>query len=223
MQKINLYTLKGTKTSEVNLPKEFDIKPNMNLLAQANYVYEDRSHSGLRSTKTRSEINKTTKKVYKQKGTGGARHGSRRANLFVGGGVIFGPRAIRKVLHLSKALKVKAKYYAYAFKFKAKEIVAVSGLSKVNKTSTIYSFINALTKETKIKRFTFILSDDSVNIVKFLRNIKSIKSVLYRNANVLDIIDGGLIVMDEAIFEVKKEEKPEVKKTVKKAVKKETK
>ena len=68
----------------MNLPKEFDQKLNMPLLAQAVHVYEERSHVGLRNTKTRSEVNRTTKKIYKQKGTGGARHGSRRANLYVG-------------------------------------------------------------------------------------------------------------------------------------------
>lgn len=188
----------------MNLPKEFDIKPNMNLLAQANYVYEERSHTGLRKTQTRAEVNRTTKKIYKQKGTGGARHGSRRANVFVGGGVALGPRPIRKILDLSKALKQKARVYAFAFKADAKEIIAVSGLSKADKTKSISGFVKAITKETKAKRFTFILSEEAKNVIKFLRNIKGLKFVFYRNANVLDIIDGGTIVLDENIFEAKK-------------------
>ena len=67
MIKIQKYTIKGVKSEEVALPKEFDVKANLPLLAQAVHVYEERAHVGLRSTKTRSEVNRTTKKVYKQK------------------------------------------------------------------------------------------------------------------------------------------------------------
>ena len=108
MAKIDLYTIKGVKSGDLTLPKSFDEEINMNTLAQALRIYEERAHPGLRNTKTRSEVNRTTKKVYKQKGTGGARHGSRRANLFVGGGVVFGPRPDRRMLNISDKLKIKA-------------------------------------------------------------------------------------------------------------------
>ena len=96
--KAQIFSVKGVKTGEESLPKEFSQKVNLALLAQAVHVFEERGHVGLRKTKTRSEINRTTKKIYKQKGTGGARHGSRRANLYVGGGVALGPRPIRRIL-----------------------------------------------------------------------------------------------------------------------------
>ena len=67
MLKINTYSIKGTKLADYSLPKEFDIKPNLNLLAQGIRVYEDMSHTGLRKTKTRAEINRTGKKVYNKK------------------------------------------------------------------------------------------------------------------------------------------------------------
>jgi len=93
---------KGAKAGGVILPKEFGIKVNPLLLAQAIYVYEDRAHVGLRKTKTRSEVERTTKKVYRQKGTGGARHGSRRAPIFVGGGVALGPRPLKREVLLNQ-------------------------------------------------------------------------------------------------------------------------
>ncbi len=67
MIKAPIYTIKGTKTGEQTLPKDiFEVKPNLNLLAQAVRVYEERGHTGLRKTKTRSEVNRTGKKLYKQ-------------------------------------------------------------------------------------------------------------------------------------------------------------
>jgi large subunit ribosomal protein L4 len=215
MLKAQIYTLKGTKVGEMTLPKDvFEQKMNLNLLAQANHVYEERSHIGLRNTKTRSEVNRTTKKIYKQKGTGGARHGSRRANLYVGGGIIFGPRPLRRILDMSQSIKKAAILAAFSAKAKAQEIIALRGVSALNKTKEAGEFIKKVEKDTKAKRFTFLMSDANLKNFRFLRNIKSITTVLYKNANAFDIIGAGQIVLDEDIFEVKKE------KTVKKVAKK---
>ena len=229
--KIQAFSIKGVKTGEITLPKEFNQEVNLKVLAQAIHVYEERSHVGLRKTKTRSEVNRTTKKVYKQKGTGGARHGSRRANLFVGGGVVFGPRPVRRILNLSNKIKTRAKFIAYAQKVKDAQMVAIEGIQKIEKTKIAYGFIKSLERLIKAKRFTFVLSDNSKEVVKFLRNLAQVKVVLYRDANAFDIYGGGMIVMDEEIFRAKSEEgklktervvevRKEAKKTVKKIVKK---
>jgi large subunit ribosomal protein L4 len=232
--KIQSYSIKGVSIGEVTLPKEFDQKISLKVLAQAIHVYEERVHIGLNSTKTRSEINRTTKKVYKQKGTGGARHGSRRANLFVGGGIIFGPRPVKRVLTLSDKLKVRAKFIAYALKAKESKLVAVEGIEKIEKTKTASEFIKALGKLTSAKRFTFVISEKSKNAVRSVRNLSQANAIFYKNANAFDIYSGGMIVMDKGIFETKNEDqkvksekvveaKKVIKKTVKKVAKKETK
>lgn len=217
--KIQTFTYKGTKVEETNLPKEFGVKINLPLLAQAIYVYEERAHVGLRKTKTRAEINRTTKKVYKQKGTGGARHGSRRANLFVGGGVALGPRPIKRVLSLSNDIKNKAKFMSLALKAQEKQMIFVSGISKIEKTKDACELTKALGKATSTKRFTFVLSEEAKNVVRALQNLTKSNYVFYKNLNALDVYRGGTIVVDEGIF--KKEEKPKVVtksvKTVKKA------
>ena len=204
MLKVNTYTIKGTKTGEFALPKEFDQKVNPNLLAQAVRVYEERSHVGLRKTKTRSEVNRTTKKLYKQKGTGGARHGSRRAPIFVGGGVALGPRPIRRILTLPDKLKSKSRMSALAAKIGEKELILVSGLSKVDKTKIVSEFIKKLAKETGAKRFTFLFSEKNQPVFKFLRKLSGVNAVLYRDVNAFDVFYGGTIVMDADIFENKK-------------------
>lgn len=214
MVKAPIYTIKGTKTGEQALPKDvFEVKPNLNLLAQVIHVYEDRNHVGLRNTKTRSEVNRTTKKVYAQKGTGGARHGSRRANLYVGGGVVFGPRPIHRVLTLSSALKNKAKAYAFSLKVSEKEVVVASGIDKLSKTKEAGEFLKKIggARFTRARRsragFTFILSEKSRPANKFLRNLGSAKSVFYKDANAYDVFTGGMLVLDKEIFEKEKSKK----------------
>lgn len=188
--------------NEFKLPKEvFGQEINLKLLAHVNHVYTERSHSGLRSTKTRSEINRTTKKVYKQKGTGGARHGSRRANLFVGGGVIFGPRPVRRILTLSQKVKMAAKIAAFSAKSKSKEISVVSGLPGVIKTGEVSKFLKGLTA----KRFTFFLSEKSQSASRFLKNLSNVSTVYYNEASALDILNGGMLLIDEGALIINKE------------------
>ena len=204
MVKAPIYTIKGTKTGEFTLPKDiFEAKVNLNLLAQAIHVYEDRDHVGLRNTKTRSEVNRVTKKVYKQKGTGGARHGSRRANLYVGGGVVFGPRPLHRILTISKALKIKAKNYAFSLKAGEKEVVIAKGIDRLSKTKEASEFL----KKIGGTRFTFILSEKSRIVFKFLRNLKVARSVFYKDINAFDIFYGGILVLDAEIFEKKEVKK----------------
>jgi large subunit ribosomal protein L4 len=205
MIKVQKFTSIGTKTGEEALPKEFDQKTNMALLAQAVHIFQERSHIGLRNTKTRSEINRTTKKVYKQKGTGGARHGSRRANVFVGGGVAFGPRAERRLLTLPGAMKARARLLAYALKAKDNELIVVTGLSKLEKTKAVSELAKALTKATGAKRFTFVLSDGASSAVKYFRNFTTADAIFWKNANAYDIFNGGMIVLDSEILIDKKQ------------------
>lgn len=199
---------------EFTLPKDFKEGINLNLLAQAVYVYEDGSHVGFRNTKTRSEVNRTKKKVYKQKGTGGARHGSRRANVFVGGGVVFGPRPVKRVLTLSRKLRKVSRKMALTLKAKEKEVIVAGGFSTLVKTKEAADFVKGLAA----KSVTFVLSDKNAEKLRFLRNLESAKAVLFRNLNTLDIVKGGVLVMDADTF---KSERPEVvKRPVRKAAKK---
>ena len=201
--KISTYTIKGIKIEDLTLHKEFDQKLNMPFLAQAVHIFEERSHVGLRNTKTRAEINRTTKKVYKQKGTGGARHGSRRANLYVGGGVIFGPRPVRRILSMSSRMKYQAKFLDYSLKAKEDRLVAVTGLSKIEKTNAVCELVKTLRKIKGVKSLTFVLSDGARGAFRSLRNLSQVNVVAYIDASVYDIFSGGMIVMDAEIFQSK--------------------
>lgn len=180
------------KISDFKLPKEFKVKPNLSLLAQALRVYEERSHVGLRKAKTRAEVNRTGKKVYKQKGTGGARHGSKRAPIYVGGGVAHGPRPIRRILTLPLKLKRLAKLMALSIK----DIVVASGFGTLAKTKEAQEFTDKLGG----KRFLFLLSEKNIKAAGKIRNLAGVKVKLFANASALDIMNGGTLILDKDIF-----------------------
>src|SRR3972149_1654690 len=137
MVKLDVYSAKGIKKGSTNLPERFVEKENLPLLAQAIHVYEARLHPGLAKVKTRGEVIASTRKVYRQKGTGGARHGAKSAPIFVGGGVAHGPKGVKRTLTLAKGMRAKALDLALSLAAKEEKVFVVSGLAKVTKTGEV--------------------------------------------------------------------------------------
>jgi large subunit ribosomal protein L4 len=202
MLKARAYSLKGTKLEDFSLPKEFGEKENLALLAQAVRVYEERSHIGFAKTKTRTEVNRTTKKIYKQKGTGGARHGARSAPIYVGGGTAHGPKPIRRVLTLPKKMVKLALAQALSAKLSQKQVIVVSGIDKLAKTGEARDFLKKVSKAEgiKSKKFTFILSEKDISAKRYLKNLEGIKINVYKDLNVFGVYFGGTLVFDNDIF-----------------------
>jgi large subunit ribosomal protein L4 len=135
-------TLEGTV-----LPKDiFGVKASDKLLSQYVYVYLNNLKKGRSQTKTRSQVVGSTRKIYRQKGTGRARHGSNKAPIFVGGGVAFGPTGDYRQLKLTKKMKRKALFYALSLKLQEKRLVLVKEIqiSKINKTKQASVFLAGL-------------------------------------------------------------------------------
>lgn len=197
MLKVATYSVKGTKLEETTLPKSFEEKENLPLLAQAVRVYEERSHFGMAKTKTRAEINRTKKKWYKQKGTGGARHGAKSAPIFVGGGSAHGPKLERRELTLPFKMRLKALAVALSLKAKAKELVVLSGISEVKKTVDLKGL---LTKVIEGKKFTVILSKENAEKERYFRNIKNVNILSYKDMNAFIVFRGGLVLIDKDAF-----------------------
>ncbi len=206
MNKANLYSFSGTNLGTFSLPKNFDSEVNMKLLAQAVHVYEDRAHIGLAKTKTRSEVNRTKKKWYKQKGTGGARHGARSAHIFVGGGVAHGPQPLKRELTLPLKMRRKSLEVVLTLKAKDKEILVVDGISKITKTKEAKDFLSKIVKREgrKIKRWTFILGSADREVPRFLSNLENVDTVSYKDLNVYTAFNGGTLVFSKDLFEDKK-------------------
>ena len=202
MLKTKTYSLKGTKLEDISLPKEFGEKENLPLLAQAVRVYEERSHIGFAKTKTRSEVNRTTKKIYKQKGTGGARHGARSAPIYVGGGTAHGPKPIRRVLTLSKKMTKLALSQALSSKLSQKQVFVINGIEKLAKTKEVGDFLKKISKieGIKSKKFTFILSEKNIPAKRYLKNLEGVKIDVYKDLNVFNVLFGGTLIFDGQIF-----------------------
>jgi large subunit ribosomal protein L4 len=198
MLKIDAYSAKGTKlTTGVTLPKEWEEKMNSALLSQAIRVYTDRAHFGLHRAQTRSDVNRTTKKVYKQKGTGGARHGARSAPIFVGGGVAHGPTGLARVLTLPIVIKRKATGIAMTQAVKDKRVIA--GDLDFKKTNDTNKFVEKVIGK-KQPRVLFVTKKENLKVVKFIRNIKNVKAINFMDLNAYEIFYGGNIVLDKEIF-----------------------
>jgi large subunit ribosomal protein L4 len=203
MNKIDTYSLKGTKLAPTPLPKDFDVKPNLKLLAQAIRVYADRGHIGLAKAKTRAEVKRTKKKWYRQKGTGGARHGAKSAPIFVGGGVAHGPKGVKRQLALPKAMAQKALQTALSLKVKDGEALAVGGIGKIKKTKELNVLIAKIAKQLKIKKsanFTFALAERNMGAARYLKNIKNVEAKSFKTLNAYKVYLGGVLLLDKDIL-----------------------
>jgi len=213
MVKVNQYSVKGVKMEEFTLPERFAQKENQSLLSQAIHVYRDRLHLGLAKVKSRGEVDRTTKKVYRQKGTGGARHGAKSAPIFVGGGVAHGPKGVKRTLTLAKGMRAKALDLALSLAAKEEKVFVVSGLAKVTKTGEVARVLAKIGSE----RFLVALAKKNNSVARFTKNITGVKTMAFASLNAYDVFVGGKLILDSDIFEkaVKEEKAKVVKKTEK--------
>lgn len=207
--KVKLYTVKGESKTEVTLPKEYDVKTSKAILTQAVKVYEDRTHFGLARVKTRSEVNISRRKIYKQKGTGGARHGAKSAHIFVGGGVAHGPKGEKRNLNMPSKMKKVALYLALSNKFKSKNAFLVDGLGKIVKTSEANKIIDSLKKAFEIKsKVVIVLSKENYKFAKYYKNIKDVTIVDFLSLNAFNVLMSNKMFIDGAVYkEVNKKAK----------------
>lgn len=217
MIKLNVYSETGTKKASINMPKDLIEKENKVLLAQAIRVYESGMHPGLSKVKTRGEIRASKRKIYRQKGTGQARHGALSAPIFVGGGKAHGPKGVKRTLTLPKKMRQKSLKVALSIKGSDKRLVVVDGIGSLKKTKEAVSLIDKIVKNEKEignkSKFTFALSEKNEDAKKALRNIEKVNVILFRNLNAYKVYFGGVLVVDnQALEEMKKTETKEIKK-----------
>jgi len=204
MPKVDLYTLSGTKSGQMELPKEiFAAKINEPLMAQAVRVYLSNQRKAQAKVKSRGEIVLTTAKWFRQKGTGRARHGARSAPIFVGGGVAHGPTGEQNYqLKMPKKMKKQALFSALTSKFKTNEVLVIKDLAKIEpKTKKMETILEKLAKDNKA---TIILSEKLENVSRAARNLKGVNLSQANQLNPYQVLNGGqLIFMKEAVEKLK--------------------
>jgi len=179
MLRANLIDTKGEKAGSMKLSEEiFAAKVNPRLEALAVRVYLANQRIPGARTKTRAEVNRTKAKWYRQKHTGRARHGSKAANIFVGGGVAHGPTGEQNYkLNLSRKMRKAALFSTLTGKLKDKQLVFVSGMKEIKpKTKEMEKIMENLklkVKNSKTK-ILVVLSEKADNVTRAARNIEKV-------------------------------------------------
>lgn len=196
---VSMYDITGKEVSSLEVPHEiFSSNINERLLATYVRVYLTNQRKGTAATKTRSEISASTRKIYRQKGTGRARHGARSAHIFVGGGVVFGPRPKEHKLSLNKKQKRKALFDALSYSFKKHNIIALSDKAKITtpKTKQISLFLKSLS--IKDKNILFVLAKmEKDNLVLSMRNIPRLTMTDALSLNAYEVLKANCIIFQE--------------------------
>lgn len=200
---IPVYSLAGRASGTMSLPREvFGQEVNTKLLAQAVRVYMTNQKIFTVSTKTRGEVRGSTAKIFRQKGTGRARHGAIRAPIFVGGGIVFGPKPRKVVLDLPKKMKREALVSALSAKAKDKEIVGLTGLEKATgKTKQIADLL----KKLKIKSGLFVTGQKLDSVVRGARNIPGMSVLPTNQLNAYEVLKHEkLLISKDAVETLRK-------------------
>lgn len=196
-----VYNSKGEDTGKkVQLSDEiFGIEPNEHAIYLDVKQYLANQRQGTHKSKERAEINRTTKKLKKQKGTGGARAGSMKSPVFVGGGRVFGPRPRSYSFKLNKKVKALARQSAYAAKAQADSISIIDAITfDAPRTKSYIEFLNALSVSDR--KTLLILPDVNTNVVLSSRNVQKAKVVTANQVNTYDLMNADrLLISEEAL------------------------
>ncbi|MEO6315703.1 MAG: 50S ribosomal protein L4 [Chitinophagaceae bacterium] len=204
---VDVIDIKGNKTGRsVELPEEiFGVEPNNHVIYLAVKQYLAAQRQGTHKVKTRMEVKGSSKKLHKQKGTGGARKGNLRNPLYKGGGTIFGPKPHSWDFKLNRKVKDLAKISALSYKAKENAIMVVEEIT-MDKPST-KQFAGIL-KDLKLdgKKTLFVSPEFNDNLYLSLRNIISVGGSLLADINTYDIVTANVLVLTENAAKVFSEE-----------------
>lgn len=208
---VEVLNIKGEKTGRtVELPEDvFGVEPNDHVIYLAVKQYLAAQHQGTHKVKTRAEVKGASRKLHRQKGTGGSRKGNIRNPLYKGGGTIFGPKPHGYDIKLNKKVKDLAKVSALSYKAKGNAIFVVEDLNletpKTKAVVDVLKNINAAGKKALV-----VLPDYNDNLYLSLRNLTSVESTLLTDINTYDIVNADVVILTENAAKVFSEEETAV-------------
>ncbi|HBG53508.1 MAG TPA: 50S ribosomal protein L4 [Rikenellaceae bacterium] len=176
----------------------FGIEPNNHALYLDIKQYLANQRQGTHKTKERWEIAHSTKKIVRQKGSGGARHGSLKAGIFVGGGRIFGPQPRDYRFKLNKKLKQLARRSALTYKAQEQAIIVLEPFSMdAPKTKDFLAICRNLKVDGK--KILMVLPDNNNTIYLSSRNVERAKVVTVNELNTYDIVNAQNLILIEGV------------------------
>jgi large subunit ribosomal protein L4 len=200
---VEVLNTQGAKTGRtVDLPEEiFGIEPNDHVIYLAVKQYQAAQRQGNHKVKTRAEVKGSSKKLHKQKGTGGARKGNLRNPLYKGGGTIFGPKPHSYDIKLNRKVKDLAKMSALTYKAKENAIIVVEDVQMdAPKTKAFAGILNSLNLTGK--KSLFVLPEYNNNFYLSLRNVPKVNSTLLSDLNTYQILNANVLVLTESAAKI---------------------
>lgn len=194
MPHADVYNGTGQKTGTMELPDAiFGIRPHRAVLHEVLVAQLAGRRAGTQSTKTRGEVSGSTRKIYRQKGTGRARHGSRKAPIFKGGGITFGPKPRSYAQATPKRVKRLAIRSALSAKAAAGEVLIVESLAvEPVKTSALATLLRAL--PVKGKTLLVTVPDDRV-LARVAGNLPDVTVCTAASLNVHDLVTSAVVIL----------------------------
>jgi large subunit ribosomal protein L4 len=207
---VDVLNSKGEKTGRsVELPEEiFGAEPNDHCIYLAVKQYMAAKRQGTHKTKTRAEVHGSSKKLHKQKGTGGSRKGNIRNPLYKGGGTINGPLPHSYNFKLNRKVKDLAKISALVYKARENKIVVVEDLNiGAPKTKDFAAMLEVLRGDGR--KSMVVLPEYDTNVYLSARNISSNKTVVLSDLNTYDITNASVLIFTESAAKMFSEEPAE--------------
>ena len=196
---LTVYNIKGEDTGrKVQLNDNiYAIEPNEHVMYLAVKQYLADQRQGTHKSKERSELSGSTRKLFRQKGTGGARRGDINSPLLRGGARVFGPKPRDYSFKLNKKVKALARRSALTCKVNDNEIIVVEDFTfDAIKTKQMVNVLN--TFNVNGKRNMFVFAEPDRNVVLSARNIQRTQVALARNLNTYDILNAKKIFITES-------------------------
>ncbi|HEY8895575.1 MAG TPA: 50S ribosomal protein L4 [Niastella sp.] len=204
---VDVLSIKGAKTGRsVELADDiFGTEPNQHVVYLAVKQYLAAQRQGTHKVKTRLEVKGSSKKLHRQKGTGGARKGNLRNPLYKGGGTIFGPKPRDYDFKLNRKVKDLAKISALSYKAKENAIVVVEDINlAAPKTKTFVEIMSSLKIDNK--KALVIIPEYNDNLQLSVRNIPNALSVQFADINTYDIVNADVLLLTESVAKLFSEE-----------------
>ena len=200
---LDIYKIDGTASGEkLDLADDiFGIEPNEHAIYLSVKAYLANQRQGTHKAKERSEVRGGGKKPWKQKGRGGARAGTSRSPLWIGGGTIFGPRPRDYRQDLPKKVKRLARKSALSHKVKDEQIIIVEDFEfEKPKTKDFLNFLNAF--KINGKKVLLLTDKKSETVYKSGRNIPKIKVLEAYKASTYDILNNQVLILQKSAVDV---------------------
>ena len=200
---LSVYKIDGSESGKKVVLNEqiFGIEPNNHAIYLDVKQYLNNQRQGTAKTKERWEVSYSTRKLIRQKGSGGARHGSLKANIYVGGGRVFGPQPRSYRSKLNKKLKQLARFSALSYKAQENAITLVEPfVMDAPKTKEFINILNNI--KANGRKVLFVLPENSTNIYLSSRNLPEVKVITVDEINTYTIMNANSMVMVDGVQDI---------------------